>query len=186
MFDNIYTEIIGNFQEAGNLYSVEHENCLVGFENLLRKFNIVIQSRGDLEQNNYLNFKKFPHILTSQTHTRGISISAISFTNNYKSIGIDLEKRDRTINSNTHRLFFHSQDSEELKADPLKLWTIKEAVYKAANPILRDKKNTLRDYYVDKNLDFFIENNAELFGKTKVEEILIKNHSFLFACAIIY
>ena len=186
MFDKIYTEIMGNFQEAGNLYSVEHANCLLGFEKLLRKFNISIRSHDDLEQNNYHHFKKFPHILTSQAHTRGVSISAIAFTDTYKSIGIDLEKSDRIIKDITHRFFFHAKDSEGFKSDTLKLWTMKEAIYKAVNPLTLDKKNTLRDFYIDQDFNFFMEGRSEIFGKTKVEEIVIENQNYLLAYAVIY
>ncbi len=183
MFDKIYTEITGKLHEsdskACNLYSIEHENCLIGFEKLLRR-------HADLEQDNYHHLKKFPQILTSQAHTRGISISAIAFTDNFKSIGIDLEKSDRVIAPNTHRFFFNDKDSEVFKSEPLKLWTLKEAIYKAASPLSVNQKADLKDFYVEKNFHFFLENNASITGKTHLEEIEIQNQKYFLALAAIY
>ncbi len=70
---------------------------------------------------------RFPNRSLSLTHAGGLAVAAAS-AGVQAGLGVDYEGR-RTIDPRTTRFFLH--DDEAVGDDLLRLWTVKEALYKA-------------------------------------------------------
>jgi len=85
------------------------------------------------------------------------------------SVGIDIEKSSRKVNPGTHKFFINSEDGEQL--DPLQIWVLKEASFKALFPLRVQlgytKTWTLNDFWVNSNL-FGIKGNRFAIGQVKI------------------
>ena len=110
----------------------------------------------------------FPHPFLSLSHAKGcaVAIGVSNKTNSVKGIGIDLEL-DRKV-STKHMKFYLNDFESDLKINNdhmLRLWTVKEALFKA-DP--NNDGNVLKDYIV--------KNSKTLSGKATNK----KGHSFYY------
>jgi acyl carrier protein len=84
----------------------------------------------------------FPHPRASVTHTERAGAAAVLLAGPGAGVGVDLE-HDRTVQPRMAR--FYLRDAE-VGADLLRLWTVKEAMFKAdpdnATRLLRDYRTT--------------------------------------------
>ena len=108
----------------------------------------------DLEIENNLHLADSPKTKVSLSHTRGISAAVISST--HTSVGIDVEFADRAFKDEVTKFFKLEQD---VAMPTLELWSIKEAAFKAFEPLKKYKaiKETLvlKDLIVtDKHIIF--------------------------------
>lgn len=91
---------------------------------------------------------RFPNAHYSLSHSRGTAIAVLSTSAN--GIGIDLEF-DRSINPGIRKFFLNEQELRHETAhaltddDLLRLWTVKEAIYKSD---LQNKEQLLARYTV--------------------------------------
>jgi len=110
----------------------------------------------------------FPHPFLSLSHTKdcAVAIGILNSGNAVKGIGIDLEL-DRKV-STKHMKFYLNDFESDLKInndDMLRLWTVKEALFKADR---NNDSNVLKDYIV--------KNSKTLSGKATNK----KGHSFYY------
>ena len=110
----------------------------------------------------------FPHPFLSLSHTKdcAVAIGILNSGNAVKGIGIDLEL-DRKV-STKHMKFYLNDFESDLKINNdhmLRLWTVKEALFKA-DP--NNDSNVLKDYIV--------KNSKTLSGKATNK----KGHTFYY------
>ena len=88
----------------------------------------------------------FPHRAVSLTHANGLAIAvAATAATGHAGVGIDYEA-DRHVHPRTATWFLNAGEMPQSTEDLLRLWTVKEAVYKAC-PCNRDL--TLLDFQLD-------------------------------------
>ncbi len=85
-----------------------------------------------LEIINHHYLKNWPQFKVSLSHTSEMAMACIS--DKVESIGIDLEKSDRPLSQDQYKYF--KNDLDDPSIEPLKLWIIKEAAYKALSPLV--------------------------------------------------
>ncbi|MGZ3788620.1 MAG: 4'-phosphopantetheinyl transferase superfamily protein [Bacteriovorax sp.] len=121
----------------------------------------ILDLKQDLELINYQHLKKFPEYLTSITHTRGAGASVLANKSDYLSLGIDIEWSDREMKPEAQRFFCHPEDSAV--ENKLKLWTMKEAAFKALSPLGHPGVLVLSKIIIQ-NGSFFTREKPELKG----------------------
>ncbi len=84
---------------------------------------------------------RFPNRCLSLTHAGGLAVAA-ACAGGQAGLGVDYEGR-RTVDPRTTRFFLH--DDEAVGGDLLRLWTVKEALYKST---LDNSSAVLLDYRV--------------------------------------
>lgn len=84
----------------------------------------------DLEIEGNSHLRHDPKTKVSLSHTRGISAAAIS--SSHTAIGVDVEFADRIFKEAVAKFFKHSED---YAISTLELWCIKEAAFKAFEPL---------------------------------------------------
>ena len=85
----------------------------------------------------------FPNRRLSLSHAGGVAV-AVRVVGGYAGVGVDFERR-RTTDPRTARFFLH-QDERVPDHDLLRLWTVKEALFKATPD---NEGAQLLDYRVD-------------------------------------
>jgi 4'-phosphopantetheinyl transferase EntD len=94
---------------------------------LLEEMNIKFHIK-DLELEGFDRLIKLPQFTLSLTHTKDWAAAVLGPRSEYISLGIDLESRQRSISTLISSRIAHPQDIE---LDPLMVWVLKEAVFKA-------------------------------------------------------
>ncbi|TJZ96058.1 phosphopantetheine-binding protein [Actinacidiphila oryziradicis] len=85
---------------------------------------------------------RFPHPRASVTHTDQVGVAAVLVAGPAAGVGVDLE-HDQPVRPATARFYLHDDEPHD---DLLRLWTVKEAMFKA-DPA--NATRTLRDYRAD-------------------------------------
>jgi phosphopantetheinyl transferase (holo-ACP synthase) len=80
----------------------------------------------DLELISYCRLHKFSQLTVSLSHTKLAAAAVIASTDEYQSVGIDLERRGREVNPLTLKKITNAHD----EMSGLELWCLKEASYK--------------------------------------------------------
>ena len=88
---------------------------------------------------------RFPHPLVSVTHTPRAGAAAVLVDGPAAGIGVDLE-HDRPVSPRMARFYLHDDELPRDRVGLLRLWTVKEAMFKA-DPANHDRM--LRDYRAD-------------------------------------
>ncbi|MBT3584946.1 MAG: hypothetical protein HN509_08570 [Halobacteriovoraceae bacterium] len=121
----------------------------------------------------YLSVEGRPDALVSLAHTKDLAIALAASAPPYLSVGIDLEKKNRVVKEGAHRHYLNQKDDPILFERPLLGWTLKEAAFKALDPIKKQFTATevlvLKDLWV--NGDRFGLND-EVIGLVYIEELL--------------
>lgn len=74
---------------------------------------------------------RFPHTRYSLSHTRGVAVAIGLLDTPSRGIGVDLECT-RPLPAGAGRFYLSDRERQRLAgADPLRLWTLKEALFKA-------------------------------------------------------
>ncbi|MBT4762355.1 MAG: 4'-phosphopantetheinyl transferase superfamily protein [Bdellovibrionaceae bacterium] len=127
---------------------------------------------------------KFPSPTCSLTHSKDFSLAAFTLDNENKGIGVDLEF-DRSPKLNGAKFFLtneeleaynHVEDLNKKKELYLKIWTIKEACFKA---FPHNKNKRLKDFPL--NLDFpsvGLANNSIKYAFIKFDNIFLSTAIF--------
>lgn len=126
-----------------------------------------------LEIEAHHHLKNHPHIKVSLSHTRGLSAAVAS--KELVSVGVDVEFIDREFNHKTSKFFLRDDD---LEMPLLELWTIKEAAFKAIDPM--GLKASDKDILVLKDLRVK-DQSIELEGKEASKWLLQKHDGVMTA-----
>ena len=78
-------------------------------------------------------------LIGSISHTEGLAVAAVGSSEKFQAIGIDLENIDRKINIDISKRICSDSEKQWLdtKEDLLKVFSSKEAIYKALFPICK-------------------------------------------------
>ncbi len=134
-----------------------------------------IEQIDQLEIVSHHHLKTHPHIKVSLSHTRGLSAAVAS--TQLSSVGVDVEFIDREFNLKTSKYFLREDD---LEMPLLELWTVKEAAFKAIDPM--GLKATDKDILVLKDL-VVKDQSIELEGKVIARWLLQKHDGLMTAIA---
>ncbi len=127
-----------------------------------------------------LGFKEnlsFPNKEISISHSKEIFV--LLKIQGFNGVGIDLEFKQRNYSKKLRNRIINLEEKEVVKDfDTLKIWTIKEALFKA-NP---QNNNTIIKNYIIKNSELasFKSNNSEII----FEYLCLDLKDFYFSCAI--
>lgn len=109
---------------------------------------------------NHLHLKSNPNTLVSLSHTKDMTMAAISSSNDFKSIGVDIEDSKRIVKPGIEKFFVNDYD-EILACQKdsyyLKVWCAKEAIFKAVSPLYQKEDNkvlVLKDIILNKDKTF--------------------------------
>ncbi len=134
-----------------------------------------LEGMDQLEITNHHHLKNYPNIRVSLSHTRGLSAAVAS--KQLSSVGVDVEYIDRAFNHKASKFFLRDDD---LEMPLLELWTIKEAAFKAIDPM--GLKATDKDILVLKDL-VVKDELIELEGKVIAKWLLQKHNGVMTAIA---
>lgn len=119
----------------------------------------------------HLHLDKFPHILVSLSHTKNIGAALLGNSPELLSIGLDLEVASRLVEERAKKFFFNDNDAP---LSLLELWCLKEAVFKALDPVKEQFK--LNGPILFTNLivgpDQWRHADSEIFGECRLEKIV--------------
>jgi 4'-phosphopantetheinyl transferase EntD len=133
---NVDPNIFEAFKKiARQLMPDVHQNRINEWSLARCALHIALQkNKLDLSPEDYV-FKNFhelghlPSILFSVSHSKNWAAAIISDTTSSRHIGLDIELKGRVINDGIQQRMHHKNDDTSI--DPLELWSIKEACYKA-------------------------------------------------------
>lgn len=118
---------------------------------------------------NHLHLKSSPEIIASVTHTNSFAAAVVTDSQKISSVGIDIESRERQLKEGIKK--FYILENDEIK-DPLELWCIKEAAFKAISPLYKEEKRlVLKDITVKRDGTFLLNTERNLNGYYRVEEV---------------
>ena len=112
-------------------------------------------SFAELEIIEHSHLKKNSKLKISLSHTRGLAAAAA--TTQYRTIGVDIELNQRIVKSEVTKFF---QQKQDIALSKLELWCIKEAAFKAFEPLQTYKTHketlVLNDFIVtEKTIIFY-------------------------------
>ena len=136
--------------------------------------------KNDLELINYQNLILFPQYLTSISHTRGAGAAVLADKNDYLSLGIDIEWSTRQLKPESQK-FFRNQDDKSTE-DLLKLWTMKEAAFKALSPLGYPGVLVLSKIIIQ-NDEFWTSEKKEVVGKIETFKLPTNNRELYISVA---
>lgn len=119
-----------------------------------------------------------PQLLLSISHTKNLLLVIIADSNDYKSIGVDLEYADRKIQPGTSKYFINKIDQVKTL---LKLWTEKEAAFKACSP-LSDEITLLKQISI-RNGQFSAGTEHPLHGSVTSMKVVIEEQELIISLA---
>ncbi len=138
----------------------------------------------ELEIENHNTLSKWDTIKTSLGHTKNFAAAIISDDPEVASLGIDIELVSRPIKEGISKYFAHSFDGQ---SDPLELWVLKEACFKAAWPLFQKDKSAplvLKDLWVNKDRFGIFESRVPI-GRISLNYIDLFDEKFIVATAVI-
>lgn len=106
----------------------------VALERLLISIGIELHSTDEFI--NHQKLLKFPNIRFSLSHTSDYAAVWFIYEGVHHGVGIDIEKQDRSISKVLFQKFHNLKD---IDLEPLKLWIVKEAAYKALPKAIQQK-----------------------------------------------
>lgn len=113
----------------------------------------IIMPPESVEIEAHLHIKNHPDILVSLSHTKEHAIGlATRQEDGVCSVGVDLELRERKLTEGVEKFYYNDHDAIELQNDPLLLWSLKEAAFKALSPFahnFQDKVLVLKDIWIN-------------------------------------
>lgn len=159
------------------------------FDCLKQKKTVALRTNAeDLRIVNNLYLELFPEILASISHTQNFGAAVIADCNKYRSIGIDIELKSRTINPQVEKYFINQSDSLEDQQDIFFSWIKKEAAFKAVSPLhtqfTKKSKLILKDIWLN-NSQFGIVGKNNPIGTTSTLTKTIEKQEIVIALAFI-
>lgn len=136
-------------------------------------------SWNDLEIERHLFLKKHPEILVSLSHTQTFGAAYVALSSCFRSIGVDLELCGRKMKESTLKFFVNTDDEY---SDTLKLWTQKEAAFKAISPLYQKQDLTLKMITI-KGEKFFLKEDVCFKGQVSIQKMICDNEEFWIAKA---
>jgi hypothetical protein len=86
----------------------------------------------DIAIKDHLHLDKYPDVLASISHTKSIGAALLGRSPELLSIGLDLEVASRPIEERAKKFFLNNDDAP---LSLLELWCLKEAIFKALDPV---------------------------------------------------
>jgi len=129
------------------------------------------------------HLEKFPQLLVSLSHTHNVGASVVASTQECRSVGIDIEFKDRLIDPRTSKFFRNIQDQGY--DDLLWLWIKKEAAFKSLSPIVTKKTLVLTDIWI-KGDEFGLIEELKTLGTIIVHEEMVLGQKLLIAIALLF
>lgn len=146
---------------------LHYTSRLALLKTLENETDILFKEYSDLAIENHHFMKISPSVKVSISHTNDFAMACSTNDAQIESIGVDLESCDRQLKEGIKK--FYIIDSDEI-SNPLHLWCIKEAAFKAVSPLYKNEKQlVLKDICVLKNGTFYLEINPGLNGYWKLE-----------------
>lgn len=152
-----------------------------------------------LESSNHLHLDHYPHILTSISHTeysqgQFLSAAVIGHKSQYRSLGIDIEDKNREVHARIISKFQNPKDKIE-NLEIIDYWTLKEAAFKALSPVSPSTEVLLKDIAITNSEFQFLPQQTEGTEETermegadgiqgKFRRFEIEHDSKVFTCAI--
>jgi len=84
-------------------------------------------SMNELRLINYSGLEKWPELTMSVSHSKNSGAAIVARRSEFRSVGIDLELKDRPVRDDVLKRISHHSD---FLHSPLKNWCLKEAIYK--------------------------------------------------------
>ena len=177
---NIFTGTLAifEFHSSKNKLAKAKQNCLK--ELLSINGLAALQEEIKYDHHSLLNY---PEISLSISHTVDVGIIAMAKAPHHKSIGVDIEWKDRPISSGTKKYFVNSCDIIDKQDDLLDFWTKKEAAFKAYSPI-NPKCRLLKDIVISES-KFKFKNTSNNLGTVKSFNFKIGNKIATISIAMI-
>ncbi len=133
----------------------------------------------DLEIEDHHFLKKHPEILVSLSHTQTFGAAYVALSSCFRSVGVDLELCERKMKESTLKFFVNTDDEY---SDTLKLWTQKEAAFKAISPLCKKADLTLKMIAI-KGEEFFLKKDECFKGQVSIQKMICDNEEFWIAKA---
>lgn len=132
----------------------------------LETINIQVRPE-DVKIERHLHIENNQELLASLSHTDGHGVGLVVQKGDFISVGIDIELRERKVKEGINKFYFNDHDSLELQADPLLLWSLKEAAFKALSPYietLQEKTFVLKDLWINDSHFGLVSNPTKALG----------------------
>jgi phosphopantetheinyl transferase (holo-ACP synthase) len=144
----------------------------------------------ELEVIDHLYLKNQPETLVSLSHTKEIGCALTSKIGSATqqgpySIGVDIEESQRRIRPNAEKYFASFLDGE---STPLKLWSLKEAAFKALWPRVNKtiRQSLMLSKIWVKNNAFGLIDSTDQLGKTSLDCEIFNNTQLNIAKAVLF
>jgi 4'-phosphopantetheinyl transferase EntD len=125
---------------------------------------------------NHTYLKNWPDLKVSLSHTDNHAMACIN--DKVKSLGVDFEDKKRALTDQMYKYFLNPNDQKNI--EPLKLWVIKEASFKAISPFVSAQEKLVLGKISIKDGTF---NYKNFKGNFLVSETSIDDSEFFFAIA---
>ncbi len=121
-----------------------------------------VKSYEDLKIENHHHLVSLPQFIVSLTHTNTLAAAVTTDQELIESVGIDLEARNREMKTGILKFFLREDDQIE---NPLELWCLKEAAFKALSPLYHEEKQlVLKDICIRNDGSFVLDSKQGLSG----------------------
>lgn len=142
----------------------------------------------NLEFDNFLHLKNYPTILHGLSHTKNLGAAVAVSSEQYESVGIDIEWKTRKIKEGILKFFRNEKDHQDI--DNLSLWCAKEAAFKAVYPLEKlwsslHEVLVLNHLFINKEKEFGLVKNEKVLGKIEILFDSIQENDYLLALASI-
>lgn len=118
----------------------------------------------DLVLENYDKLKNYPLFTVSLSHTPQWGAAVIGDRKQYQAFGIDIEHRDRTVKK---PILERISNIKDIAVDPLMLWTLKEASFKALMNT-RNFMHPIEFSSIEISQDNWVHSPSKIEGEWKV------------------
>jgi len=151
----------------------QHQASRQALSELLQEFDHTVSAE-KIQLQNFSSVVGISNLVVSLSHTSPHFAAAVVGKNeNFKSVGIDLEKSNRKIKINSGHHFLNEGDDPELHSDLLRGWCKKEAAFKAWAPFWNEEEKgkplVLKDLDIRGN-QFFLRGETEVLGNVELIE----------------
>lgn len=151
----------------------QHQASRQALSELLLEFGHKF-SPEEIQLQNFSSVEGIDELVVSLSHTSPHFAAAVVGKNeNFRSVGIDLEKSDRKMKINSGHHFLNEADDPELHTDLLRGWCKKEAAFKAWAPFWNEEEKgkplVLKDLDIRGN-EFFLRGKSVVLGNVELIE----------------
>jgi phosphopantetheinyl transferase (holo-ACP synthase) len=137
----------------------------------------IVPSIDDLTLINFINLKNYPEYMISLSHTKKVGAAIVGKISKFRGVGVDIEWKNRPIKNGATKYF---QNEFDETMEPLELWVMKEAAFKALHSLKLTETELLKKIVINKNT-FYPIAHPVVVGQI---QLFIENE-LMIACAAI-